>query len=155
MGSTSKWLRKAAEQDSHGAQFNLGEMYENGLGVPQNYVKAAKWYSKGAELGHAKAQFNLGAMYDKGQGVSQNLIYAHMWYNLAATSGHSDARKARERTAKNLKPAQITKAQELAREWWAKHPKKEVAPRPHRPPSAPPKMIRRKRLRSAEKGTLE
>ena len=33
-------MRLAAEQGSAGAQFNLGAMYANGRGVPQDYVGA-------------------------------------------------------------------------------------------------------------------
>jgi len=31
------------------AQNNLGVMYENGQGVPQDYKEAVKWYTKAAE----------------------------------------------------------------------------------------------------------
>ena len=51
------------------AQFALGDMYDNGWGVPQDHAKAANWYRKAAEQGDAKAQHNLGWMYYKGEGV--------------------------------------------------------------------------------------
>jgi len=35
-----KWFRKATEHGDAVAQFNLGVMYENGQGVPQNYTLA-------------------------------------------------------------------------------------------------------------------
>jgi TPR repeat protein len=35
------WYRKAAEQGSAEAQFNLGLLYDNGLGVPLDYSQAA------------------------------------------------------------------------------------------------------------------
>ena len=47
-------------------------MYDNGLGVPQDYKEAVKWYRLSAEQGHASAQINLGNMYAEGQGVLQN-----------------------------------------------------------------------------------
>ncbi len=37
------WLRKAAEQGHARAQNNLGFMYDNGQGVPQDYVQAHMW----------------------------------------------------------------------------------------------------------------
>ena len=52
-----------AEQGDASAQFNLGLMYYDGEGVPQNYKTAVKWYSLAAEQGYADAQFNLGLMY--------------------------------------------------------------------------------------------
>ncbi len=37
-----------AEQGGANAQLLLGSMYDNGLGVPQDYAEAVKWYSKAA-----------------------------------------------------------------------------------------------------------
>ncbi len=48
--------RPLAEQGNAKAQFNLGVMYDRGLGVPQDYAEAVKWYRKAAEQGHAGAQ---------------------------------------------------------------------------------------------------
>ncbi len=48
---------------------NLGAMYYQGKGVPQDYAEAARWYWKAAEQGSVDAQFLLGFMHDKGQGV--------------------------------------------------------------------------------------
>ena len=53
-----------AEQGDAPAQFNLGLMYDNGQGVPQDDKTAVKWYRLAAEQGVAVAQFNLGFMYD-------------------------------------------------------------------------------------------
>ena len=61
-----------AEQGDADAQYNLGLMYDNGQGVPQNYKTAVKWYSLAAEQGDADAQYNLGWMYRNGQGVPQD-----------------------------------------------------------------------------------
>ncbi len=60
-----------AEQGDADAQYNLGFMYGNGKGVPQDYREAVKWYRKAAEQGLAKAQSNLGFMYGNGKGVPQ------------------------------------------------------------------------------------
>ena len=38
------------------AQYYLGKMYEDGLGVSRDYVKAVEWYRKSAEQGNAAAQ---------------------------------------------------------------------------------------------------
>ncbi len=58
-------LEKLIQQASQGnaaAQYNLGVMYANGRGVPQDYVQAMKWYRLAADQGDAKAQFNLAAI---------------------------------------------------------------------------------------------
>ena len=42
-----------AEQGHATAQYNLGLMYRNGKGVPQNHKTAVKWYRLAAEQGDA------------------------------------------------------------------------------------------------------
>ncbi len=104
-----------------GSQNNLGFMYNNGEGVPQNYAEAAKWYRRAAEQGQAEAQASLGAAYAMGSGVLQDYLLAHMWFNLAAGQGHAGALKARIAIEEAyLTPAQIAEAQRLAREWKSK-----------------------------------
>ena len=39
-----KWYRLAADQGDADAQSNLGLMYANGRGVPQDHVQAHKWF---------------------------------------------------------------------------------------------------------------
>ncbi len=112
-----KWYRLAAEQGGAKAQYNLGWMYDEGLGVLQDYKTAVKWYRLAAEQGIAVAQLNLGWMYKEGQGLPQDYVYAHMWTNIAASSGKSkSASKNRDIIAKLMTPAQIAEAHKLARE---------------------------------------
>ena len=89
-GSTMR-LSRAVEQGEAGAQFQLGVLYANGQGVPQNYEEAVQWYRRAAEQGEAVAQFNLGVKYDNGQGVPQNYEVAGQWYRRAAEQGHARA----------------------------------------------------------------
>ena len=117
-----KWFRLAAEQGLASAQFNLGLMYDEGRGVPQDDQEAVKWYRLAADQGDALAQNNLGLMYRNGRGVPQDYVRAHMWVNLAAAQGQDeDRREAREAIAEMMTPAQIAEAQKLAREWLAEH----------------------------------
>jgi len=46
---------RLAEQGIASAQSNLGVMYNNGQGVPQDDKAALKWYSLAAEQGRADA----------------------------------------------------------------------------------------------------
>jgi FOG: TPR repeat, SEL1 subfamily len=80
-----------AEQGDASAQYNLGQIYRQGLGVPEDYKTAVKWNTLAAEQGHAKAQYNLGMMYDNGQGVLQDYKTAVKWYILSAEQGHAKA----------------------------------------------------------------
>ena len=67
-----KWFRLAAEQGDPNALYALGLMYQNGQGVPQNYIEAVKWFRFAVLWGRANAQYNLGFMYANGQGVPQD-----------------------------------------------------------------------------------
>ena len=82
----SHWQR-LAEKGSVNAQYNLGAMYDNGDGVPEDDAEAAKWYHKAADQGHVNAQFNLGVMYANGEGVAKNAAEAATWYRKAADQG--------------------------------------------------------------------
>ncbi len=109
------------------AQSNLGVMYTDGQGVPQDYAQAVSWYRKAADQGYAIAQFNLGNMYALGQGVPQDYIQAHMWWNLAASrytdpTKRASAVKNRDLVAAKMTPAQIAEAQRLASAWKPKSP---------------------------------
>jgi hypothetical protein len=86
-----KWCRKAADQGNSRAQFNVGQMYEWGNGVPQDFAEAVKWYRKAAEQGGAAAQFKLGQCYCNGQGVAQNTTEAVKWWESAAEQGEAAA----------------------------------------------------------------
>jgi len=76
-----------AEQGHANAQYNLGLMYDNGEGVPEDDKQAVKWYRLAAEQGLADAQTNLGLMYDNGQGVIINYTEAVRLFNLSARQG--------------------------------------------------------------------
>ncbi len=76
--------KKLAEQGGASAQYNLGQMYANGQGVPKDEQQAVAWYRKAAEQGLAMAQYNLGVMYDKGRGVPKDEQQAVAWYRKAA-----------------------------------------------------------------------
>ena len=45
------WYRKAAEQGSASAQFNLSNMYARGEGIPEDRVQAYAWLSIAAAQG--------------------------------------------------------------------------------------------------------
>ena len=44
-----------------------------------------------------------------------------MWWDILASSGEAEAVKNRDILAKEMTPSQIGKAQDMAREWMAKH----------------------------------
>ena len=86
-----KLIRPLAEQGDARAQANLGVLYENGQGVPQDDSEAAKWYRKAADQGDASAQFKLGGLYWQGKGVPRDGEEAFKWYMKSAEQGYADA----------------------------------------------------------------
>ena len=84
-------VRQAAEQGDATAQFNLGNMYANGEGVPQDDAEAVRWFRLAADQGRPDAQFNLGNMYANGEGIPKDDATAVRWYRLAAEQGYANA----------------------------------------------------------------
>jgi TPR repeat protein len=80
-----------ANQGAASAQYNLGVMYANGVGVPENDAEAVKWFRKAADQGDAEGQYNLGVMYDFGMGVPENDAEAVKWYRKSADQGNAKA----------------------------------------------------------------
>jgi len=109
-------LKPLAEDGSQLAQFELGNMYENGRGVLQDYAEAVRWYRLAADQGNANAQSNLGIIYEYGNSVLQDNVMAHMWYNIASANGHGKAAEWRDERAGLMTAAAIEKAQAMARE---------------------------------------
>ena len=71
------------------AQVNLGVMYANGQGVPQDYAEAVKWWRKAAEQNHESSQVCLGLCYADGKGVEKDFVEAVKWYREAAEQNGS------------------------------------------------------------------
>lgn len=57
----AEW-RPLAEKGDPDAQFNLGQAYRLGRGVPSDLKIAQSWYEKAAQQGHEQAQANLGLL---------------------------------------------------------------------------------------------
>ena len=80
-----------AKQENAFAQYNLGLMYEQGLGVPKDVAMATEWYIRAASQGKAEAQFRLGSAYHLGQGIAKDDVQAEVWLRRAANQGVTDA----------------------------------------------------------------
>ena len=111
-------LKPLAEQGNADAQFNLGLMYFNGTGVPQDDQQALKWFRQAADQGDAFAQFALGNMYYMGRGVEKNFLASYALGNLAAAnvpSYFTQPAQMRDSAAAQLTPKQIEAGQALTR----------------------------------------
>jgi uncharacterized protein len=113
--------RKDIEFLAHGgearAQFDLGLMYDQGQGVPQNDAQAMHWYGLAAEQGEPRAQYNLGLMYLNGQGVRPDLVKAYYWVSLSANRGNGHARDARDYMGDQMSTDQIAEGTRLIKEY--------------------------------------
>jgi len=81
---SAKELRQLAQRGDASAQNELGLLYYEGKGVPQNHNKAKEWFDKAVEQGHAGAQVNLGTLYLRGEGAPQSSQMALFWFSRAA-----------------------------------------------------------------------
>jgi hypothetical protein len=106
--------KRLAEQGEAYAQYNLGLMYDEGEGVPENNAEAVRWYRLAAEQGYARAQSDLGFMYSNGEGVPQNNVRAYIWYSVAAAQGNETARTNRDIISERLTPDQLARGQDIA-----------------------------------------
>lgn len=116
--------QKIAEQGHVDAQYNLGNMYFNGRGVPQDHRQAVAWYRKAAEQGDASAQNNLGVMYANGEGVPQSYSLAYTWFSVAIANGYQDQSRAisvRDALATKLSPPQLAEAQKRAAQYFEQY----------------------------------
>lgn len=84
--------QKAADQGHAEAQFKLGTMYADGLGVPKDYNKAAELYQKAADQGNTEAICKLASMYYYGFGKKKNYNKAEELYQRAIDLGDTSAK---------------------------------------------------------------
>lgn len=105
------------------AMGRLGFRYENGFGVPQNYIAAVDLYRQAAELGDPFAQCRLGLSYDRGHGVPIDLILSYKWLDLATARASRRERdfyqRLRDAVAEKMSLPQVAEGQRLALIWSA------------------------------------
>ena len=80
-----------AEYGNADAQYNLGFMYENGIGLKKSDYWAFLWINKAAQLGQTNAQFTLGNMYRTGAGIGKDFKQTVKWFKEAGKKGHVSA----------------------------------------------------------------
>src|SRR5665811_1005595 len=91
--SAASDVYKRQEQGNADAQFNLGSLYYQGWGIPQDYQEAVRWFRKAAEQRQLHAEATLGTIYAEGvQGViAKDYPQALMWFIFAAAQGDAEA----------------------------------------------------------------
>jgi len=83
----AKWYKQAADSGIATAAYNLGTLYFNGQGFPQDYATARHWFEIAARRNDPYAQFQLGSMAGDGKGMDQDVQSEMRWYTKAAEQG--------------------------------------------------------------------
>ena len=66
---------------------SLGNLYDKGKGVEQNYQKAFQLYQKACDGGDSEGCYNLGVLYENGYGVKKDNAIAKEYYGKACDLG--------------------------------------------------------------------
>ncbi len=83
------WFEKAAKLGNPDAFYNVGLLYENGLGVQKNIAEAVKWYEQAGGLDHVKALQSLCDIYYNGEGnLPKDYKKAFFWNKKLADKGN-------------------------------------------------------------------
>jgi TPR repeat protein len=115
-------MKPLAQQGNPFAQFAVGSMYDDGLGVPQSFSHALYWYRKAADQGLADAQYILARMHGRGRGVEQNASLAFFWFNIAGAGGYPEATRLRDQHRHQISRQQQERLEAEAVKWQAHHP---------------------------------
>ncbi|MBC6416184.1 MAG: bifunctional trypsin-like peptidase domain-containing/SEL1-like repeat protein, partial [Bdellovibrionales bacterium] len=82
-----KWFEISANQVNALAQYELAEMYFEGLGTEKDLEKGREWFEESARQGYALAQYRLAIMYFK----EQDLENSRDWFEESAKQGYAKA----------------------------------------------------------------
>lgn len=108
-------LKPLAEAGDALAQFDVGAMYDNGLGVAADQVEAARWFKRAALQGDQSAMFNLGVMYEDGVGVGRDPVLAYVYFSLSVSEGPLYASRNRDKVKAGLTADEVARGDELVR----------------------------------------
>jgi len=86
-----KVWKPLADRGNVAAQFQLGLMYRDGIGVQQDQTQSLKWFEWAADNQYPAAQVLVGTMYEHGTGVEKNAGKAAGWFQKAAEHGNAEA----------------------------------------------------------------
>ena len=77
-----------------------------------------------AEQGHDDAQYKIGKLYREGLGVGQDYVEAYKWYYIVGKKGYGGGYKYMKMIRREINPAQVARAEKMAREWIKAYEKK-------------------------------
>ena len=83
--------QRAIRDDDYRAMLDLGQMHEEGRGVPKSVARAVALYERAADRS-PWARYKLGLLYLEGTAVAQDYAKARYWLQRAAGDGNAGAR---------------------------------------------------------------
>lgn len=86
-----EWYMEAAWDGDVDAQYSLGYLYERGIGVEIDKVRAVQWLEEAAKNKHIDAQFRLGLLLISAIQEYRNLEKGKYWINKSAENGNEVA----------------------------------------------------------------
>ncbi|MEW6146290.1 MAG: tetratricopeptide repeat protein [Thermodesulfobacteriota bacterium] len=126
------WKPLSLEGDCD-AQYALGLLYFEGLGVGHSYEKAIGLWTRSADQGQAQAQISLGVVYSRsrlqytsldcksGCGQERDLIKAYKWFGIASEIGSPHEKRIAEDSLNNIMhemtPEEIQEGEALVSAW--------------------------------------
>lgn len=118
-------IEQCAEQGNRTAQYVMHKLYFYGNEVPKNYRTSFMWVNRAAENGDMDAYRELGYFHYNGWGTKIDKVRAYMWWSIyRATPDGAVVKDLIEMLENELSPAELDRAQEMAKEWTKKHRKK-------------------------------
>ena len=86
-----KWFLEAAHNGIANAQYNLGVLYHQGIGVQKDIPRAVQLYRVAATNNHPEALYNLAIAYIEGVGTESDPQIANVYFQRAAAGGVAEA----------------------------------------------------------------
>lgn len=87
-----EYIKELADQEIPWAQYEIGNLYAQGIGVEKNEIMSVFYYGESADFGnYAPAQYKLGQVYLHGFGLSKNLNFCAKYYAKAAVQRYKDS----------------------------------------------------------------
>ncbi len=80
-----------AKEGNAQAMYEVGQMYELGMGTATSHAEALGWYRAAADQGHGAASYQMGYAYYWGKGVERDRRQAFNWFERAANAGNQAA----------------------------------------------------------------
>ncbi len=129
----AKFWKPLAQEGDCDAQYALGLLYFEGLGVGQSYERAIGLWTRSADQGQAQAQISLGVVYSRlslpytsldcksGCGQEKDLIAAYRWFGIASEIGSPHevtvAQDSLKKIVPEMTPEEIREGDALIDSW--------------------------------------